>query len=254
MGVRFFDVAESRWSRAVGEGRFHHGTAWSASGTLVASVGKGFLKVWDPAKAAVVRETRLDGVIAAVGFSPDDTTIAVMNTAGELSLLDAETLEPVGVTVQLEGTGGALSLGPEGRALVLTPGYVPDPTFEHASREWVLVDLDTGEVLRRGSVDFDAVWLASSPDGRHAAITGLGGELVVLDLESGEPVSAPIVGHATTVWGTVYSDDGSRIVTTGEDGSVILWDGTHRRAARFGAAPREGRLRGGVRRRRAARS
>ncbi len=33
------------------------------------------------------------------------------------------------------------------------------------------------------------------------------------------------MGHATNVWGTVYSDDGSRIVTTGEDGSVILWDG-----------------------------
>ena len=87
MGLRFFDVAEGRWSRAVGEGRFHHGTAWNASGTLVASVGKGFLKVWDPASAEVVRETRLDGVFAAVGFSPDDTTIAVMSTEGELSSL-----------------------------------------------------------------------------------------------------------------------------------------------------------------------
>ena len=91
--------------------------------------------------------------------------------------------------------------------------------------EWVLVDLDIGQVLRRGSVDFDAVWLDSSPDGRHAAITGLGGELVILDLVSGEPVGESTVGHATNVWGTVYSDDGSRIVTTGEDGSVILWDG-----------------------------
>ncbi len=225
MGLRFFDVSEGRWSRAVGEGRFHHGTAWNAGGTVVASVGDGFLKVWDAASAHVVREARLDGVFAAVGFSPDDTTIAVMSTEGELSMLDAQTLEPVGVPVLLEGTGGAVSLGPEGRALVLTPGYVPDPTFEHASRGWVLVDLDSGKVLRRGSVDFDAVWLDSSPDGRHAAITGLGGELVVLDLASGEPVGEPTVGHATNVWGTVYSDDGSRIVTTGEDGSVILWNG-----------------------------
>ena len=225
MGMRFFDVGEGRWSRAVGKGRFHHGTAWNAGGTAVASVGDGFLKVWDAATAHIDREARLAGVFAAVGFSPDDTTIAVMNTAGELSLLDAENLEPVGVPVQLGGTGGALSLGPEGRALVLTQGYVPDPTFEHPSHDWVLVDLDSGQVVRRGSVDFDAVWLDSSPDGRHAAITGLGGELVVLDLATGEPVGEPAVGHATTVWGTAYSDDGSRIVTTGEDGSVVLWDG-----------------------------
>ena len=39
-------------------------------------------------------------------------------------------------------------------------------------------------------------------------------------------MGAATTGHATTVWGTVYSSDGSRIVTTGRDGSVSLWDGT----------------------------
>ena len=61
------------------------------------------------------------------------------------------TLEPVGLPVQLESTGGALSLGPEGVALVLTPGYSLDLTYEHTSHDWVLADLDTGQVLRRGA-------------------------------------------------------------------------------------------------------
>ena len=224
-GLAFYDVAEDRWTGTVGQGRLHESATWNSAGTLAASVGDGFLNVWDPAAADVVRETHLDGVYAAADFSPDDTTIAIMSLEGELSLLDAATLEPVGLPMQLESTGGALSLGPEGVALVLTPGYSLDLTYEHTSHDWVLADLDTGQVLRRGSVDFDAVWLASSPDGRHAAITGLGGELMILDLVTGEAVGGPTVGHATTVWGTVYSRDGSRIVTTGEDGSVSLWDG-----------------------------
>ena len=123
---------------------------------------------------------------------------------------------------------------------------MPDYTFEHASRQWVLANLDTGEVVDRGSLDFDAVWLASSPDGRHAAITGLGGELVVLDLASGEPLAAPTKGHSTTDWGTVYSNDGSRIVTTGLDGSVSLWDGTTGEL-RFGPLAGEGHIGGGIR-------
>jgi WD40 repeat protein len=131
----------------------------------------------------------------------------------------------VGVPLSLGTRGGALSLGPDARALIITPGYLPDITFDHPSRQWVLADLDSGEVVDRGLLDFDAIWLASSPDGRHAAITGLSGELVVLDLDTGEPVREAATGHTTTVWGTVYSSDGSRIVTTGLDGSVTLWEG-----------------------------
>ena len=141
-------------------------------------------------------------------------------------MLDAAPSRRLGCPCISERTAELSRSGPDGRALILTPGYVPDYTFDHASRQWVLADLDTGEVVDRGVLDFDAVWLATSPDGRHAAITGLSGELVVLDLDTGEPVRGAATGHNTTVWGTVYSSDGSRIVTTGLDGSVTLWDGT----------------------------
>jgi WD40 repeat protein len=164
-------------------------------------------------------------VFAAVDFSTDDTRVALLSTDGDLSMRDAATLDPVGESMRLDDPGGAVALGTAGRALVLTPGYVPDYTFEHVSRQWLLVDLVTGQEVRRGEVDFDAGWLSMSPDGRHAAITGITGELVVLDLATGEPVRPPTTAHATTVWGTEYSPDGSRIVTTGLDGSISLWDG-----------------------------
>ncbi len=181
--------------------------------------------MWDPTTAEVVDEVSLDGVFVGVDFSPDGTRIALLSTKGDLSMRDAATLDPVGEPMPLDTHGGAVSLGPAGRALVLTPGYVEDYTVDHVSRQWVLVDLDTGREVRRGEVGFDAGWLATSPDGRHAAITGTRGELVVLDLVTGEPVQPPTTGDATTIWATEYSADGSRIVTTGRDGSVSLWDG-----------------------------
>ena len=224
-GLRFYDVAEHRWTRWVGEDRNHLGIAWNSVGTRVATVGAGFVAIWDAATADLVDEATLDGTFAAVDFSPDDTRIALLDEEGSLSMVDAATLAPVGEPIRLGTQGGAVSFGPDGRALILTPGYLPDYTFDHVSRQWLLVDLDTGGVIDRAVLDFDAVWLGISPDGHHAAITGLRGELVLLDLDTGEPVRAAATGHTTTVWGTVYSNDGSRVVTTGLDGSISLWDG-----------------------------
>ena len=175
-GLQFYDIAARRWGPAVGEDRIHEGITWNSAGTQVGTVGDGFVAIWDPASSRLVDEAALDGTYAAIDFSPDDTRIALLDDAGDLSMLDAATLEPVGVPLTLGTPGGAVSLGPDGRALVLSPGYVPDYTFDHQSRQWVLADLDTGMVVDRGTLDFDAGWLVTSPDGRHAAVTGWGGE------------------------------------------------------------------------------
>ena len=240
----FYDVAAGRWTPVVGEDRNHYGVTWNSRGTRVATVGEGFVAIWDPATARSWTRPPLDGTYAAVDFSPDDTRIALLDDQGELSMLDAETLEPVGVPLSLGTSGGAVSLGPDGRALILTPGYVPDYTFDHASRQWVLADLDTGEVVDRGQLDFDAGWLASSPDGRHAAITGCGGELVVLDLDSGEPVGAADHGprhHGLGHGRTRATARGSS--RPGRDGGVSLWDGTTGELLGSVAAAREGHVR-----------
>ena len=45
----------------------------------VASVGEGFVAIWDPATGEVVDEAVLDGTYAAVDFSPDDAQIALLD-------------------------------------------------------------------------------------------------------------------------------------------------------------------------------
>ena len=134
--------------------------------------------------------------LIGVAFSQDDTRVSVTDKTGRISLLDARTLEPVTADVQLEGTGSGGLLGPDNRtALFFTPGYQPDQTFEHPSQGWLLMDLLTGETVNEGDVGFDPDWFARSPDGRHAAIVGKAGEVVVIDLASGEPLRPPVVGH-----------------------------------------------------------
>lgn len=48
----------------------------------------------------------------------------------------------------------------------------------------------------------------------------------MLDLESGEPLAPHVVGHDAGGWVMDYSPAGSKMFTTGLDGSVSLWDGT----------------------------
>ena len=175
----------------------------------------------------VVQEASLDGEVVYGVHGPDGSRIVTTTTDGQVSVLDAESLEPVDETVQLETIGGGVVPGPDNQTgLQLTHGYLPDPTFEHFGSGWQLVDLETGDVVNEGTVDFDTAFAILSPDGRRAAIGGFAGEVVILDLETGQPVRPPAVGHSTQVWTMRYSPDGSRLVTTGEDGSVSLWDGS----------------------------
>ena len=99
-------------------------------------------------------DARLPGEFVGVTFSPDDTRIVIVDTRGRVTVLDAESLEPLGKAVRVGARGAYVFLGPDGRTgLRLIPGYVPDPTFDHPGRGWVLADMETGRVEGEGQVD-----------------------------------------------------------------------------------------------------
>ncbi len=73
-------------------------------------------------------------------------------------------------------------------------------------------------------VGFDAGTVEVSPDGTHVAVGGRAGELMVLDLSTDEPVREPVTAHDIVV-DLTYSEDGSRLLTSGFDYKNSLWDG-----------------------------
>jgi WD40 repeat protein len=48
--------------------------------------------------------------------------------------------------------------------------------------------------------------------------------VVVLDLETGEPLRAPVDAHDAVVESLTYSEDGAWLVSTAPNSTVALWD------------------------------
>ena len=88
-----------------------------------------------------------------------------------------------------------------------------------------VLDLEEEVLRHEGELEFFGNVGLMSPAGDRAAITGLeGGEVLILDLTTGEPVRPFVVAHQGNVGLIEFSPDGSRLVTGAEDGSVVLWD------------------------------
>jgi WD40 repeat protein len=98
---------------------------------------------------------------------------------------------------------------------------------------YVLIDVESGRVLRSADFGLSVTHADASPDGRLLAVGSLEGDFGLLDLDSGQWLTQPTPQHQGYVLRVDFSSDGALVVTTGNDGRVRLWDG------RTGA-PREG--------------
>jgi WD40 repeat protein len=135
--------------------------------------------------------------------------------SGAVFQIDADTLQPVGERVDLETPIGEVFPSPDLRtAVVLVP---------HAG--YAEVDLVDGRVLRRADLGFEPTFTDVSPDGHRLAVGVVTGEVGLVDLETGEWVRPPAVGHDGFVLRVAYAPDGFTVASSGRDGRVSLWDG-----------------------------
>lgn len=89
--------------------------------------------------------------------------------------------------------------------------------------------LETSAVVPdRSPIDVgDAIAVALHPDGGVAAIGSReNGDIVLVDVNTGEQVGSPFDGHDDSVLAIAFTADGGRMVSAGEDGAVLLWDTT----------------------------
>ncbi|MCU1438964.1 MAG: repeat protein, partial [Naasia sp.] len=200
---------------------------------LFAGAEGGRIWIFDTSTAEVVRDNaghRWPQFIGDLAWTPDGSRIILTDKAGDMGMVEAETLAPVGEAVHLGASAYGAQPGPDdhsGFALVSdTPAEVAtSDEVISGMREWVLADLETGQITR-GETGFDLFTLSVSPDHRRLAVAGMNGEVALVDVASGELVRPAVVAHARGAWWAAWSADGTRFATASQDGSVVLWDGT----------------------------
>ena len=90
---------------------------------------------------------------------------------------------------------------------------------------WRVVDVTTGDVLSEGDVGLSVNASVASPDGSTVAVAGNTGEIVTIDVSTGDEQRRSAGLGAEVLW-LDYSEDGELLVSGAADGAVSLWDAT----------------------------
>jgi WD40 repeat protein len=166
-----------------------------------------------------------EGPIEALAYTPDGGRLVVGERAGFVYQVDAETLEPLGPRVRVNGDLRELVWAGRGRVVAFVDGT-----------RYVLIEVGSGRVLRSADLGLRVTHADVSPDGRLLAVGSYEGDFGILDLDSGKWLTKPTPQHQGWILRVDFSSDGALIVTTGNDGRVRLWDG-RTGASREGIAP-----------------
>ena len=229
--VVFFDVrngtlGEPLWLGPKDGYRPQPTARWHPDGIHFAVAVNGRIRVWNARTDTLTASAKpLGPDVTAIDFSNDGSRLVVGQLSGQVSMLDATDLRPVGRPVKLDQSVRDVAAGPDDRTAIALVGYVnPSGFFGGRVSDWADVDLATGSVLASGDLGVDSGPLDISPDGRHVAIAVDDGALLLLDLDTGQPVREPVGIHDNLLFVT-YSPDGSRVLTSGDDASNGLFDG-----------------------------
>jgi WD40 repeat protein len=178
-------------------------------------------------------------VIASVDFSPDGQLIAVAGFH-EVLLCSAESGERVARLVGLSERISAVRFSPDGQSLAVTGGL---PCRMGEVQVW---DVAKRKLKLSVPVTADTVYGASwSPDGTKLAFGCADNTLRVIDASTGEQVLFQ-GSHNDWVFDTVFSKDGSHLVSVGRDRTVKLTEVATQRFIDNVTSITPGALKGGV--------
>ena len=226
--VTFFDVATGSSNEASFPGGRYSSPlgSWHPDGVHYALATDGTVRVWDARNAELVLEAKPSGrFVKGLDYSTDGTRLVIGEISGRVTMLDSRTLIPVGRSVELDQGVCCVAAGPDNHTAIALTGLLdPSGFLKNLITRWALVDLASGEVLAADDVGIEGDSVDFSPDGRHAAVAGRGGEVLVLDLEKGEPVRPPVIVSNSNLHDVTYSPDGRHIVVTGAAPGVTLLD------------------------------
>ncbi|MEW6336613.1 MAG: WD40 repeat domain-containing protein [Acidobacteriota bacterium] len=193
--------------------------AWSPDGALLAVAAKdGATRVWDVAAGTLRRtfsgqaEGEAQSVNGAV-FSSGGDRLFVGQGDGTIRGWSLRDGTPSAVLHGHAGPVRAVAVSPRGGALFSAGA---DGTM----RKWLAAPGAFDGSWPTREVVYDA---AFGPGGRQVATTGWTGLIEIRDAETGV-VLRSWTGHEQSGVRIAWSGDGRWIVTTGNDGRVVLWD------------------------------
>lgn len=185
---------------------------FAAGGRLLLSGGGDGVSVWDWSNGRKEAEIRTRGYISWLQASSDGQLVSAQGTEG--FLWDAASRKE---GRRLDG-GVWLALAPDGRSF-LTEGQ------DAVIRRWSVAsghELSSFPSRGYGSNMAGAPHFLISPDGRLVAQIGAGA-VNVWELSTGK-IRRRFLGHEGNIRAMAFSADGSKILSGGEDTTVLIWD------------------------------
>jgi WD40 repeat protein/mono/diheme cytochrome c family protein len=182
--------------------------------------------------------TRLP-VIPAVAFSPDGSLLAVA-AFHEVLLWKNNGSELVGRLVGLSERVESLAFSPDGKRLAVTGGH---PARMGEVQVW---DVAKRKLLLSVLVSYDTVYGASwSPDGTKIAFGCVDNTVRAIDSKTGEQVLF-LGAHTDWAQDTVFSNDGSHLISVGRDMTAKLTEVATQRFVDNITSITPGALKGGL--------
>jgi WD40 repeat protein len=232
-GARFFDA---RTYEQIGdplpETDGLESVAYSPDGRTLAFGGDHIVRLIDARTREQLAETAVDGVAMRMAFTKDGSQLVILFPPGnaqglgeadaQITVRDATTLEPIGISIEPEAFVGAyvgFYYAPPQFALTAN-----DRSLITASEDGELAwwDLRSGKKTRTQTIQTGLHALVVSPDGLTAAV-GIERGVQLVDLRSGNVRTATGGLHGRPNW-VLFRPDSKTVVSTHLDGTVTLWD------------------------------
>ena len=211
-------------------------SAYSPDGQTLAVGGDNVVRLIDAGTHAQLAETAVDGVAMRMAFTKDGSRLVVLvapvpsgrpdsGADAQITIRDAATLEPIGLSIAPEAFVGAFvgvwyaspqfAVTPDGRSIITA-------SEDGELARWDLRSHKKTRTWRIETGGLRGVAVAVSPDGLTAAV-GISHGVQLVDLRSGTTRTAAAELAGSPSW-VLFSPDGKMVVATNRDRTVTRWD------------------------------